>query len=133
MRPHHYAEITTMIVAGHDTTRCRPQLYLLPPSPQMLTHVMCSTAVTWALLALSSNLTYQATLRSELFSLQTPYPSMEELNSLPYLDAVVRETLRYYTPVPNTARVANRDDVIPLSKPFVDRHGVVRRELRYVY
>lgn len=99
----------------------------------MLTHAMCSTAVTWALFALSSNLTYQATLRSELLSLQTPYPSMEELNSLPYLDAVVRETLRYYTPVPNTARVANRDDVIPLSKPFVDRYGVERRELRYVF
>ncbi|EIM81184.1 cytochrome P450 [Stereum hirsutum FP-91666 SS1] len=105
------AQITTMIIAGHDTT---------------------STGVTWALLGLSSNLASQARLRSELFSVQTPSPSMEELNSLPYLDAVVRETLRYYSPVPHTVRVANRDDVIPLSEPWVDKHGVVRKELRMI-
>lgn len=120
-----------MIIAGHDTTRYVP---LTKACYICITHTVlcvCSTGVTWALLGLSSNLASQAKLRSELFSVQTPSPSMEELNALPYLDAVVRETLRYYSPVPHTVRVANRDDVIPLSEPWVDKHGVVWKELRY--
>ena len=54
---------------------------------------------------------------------------MDELNSLPYLDAVVRETLRLHSPVPFTIRVAMQDDCLPLSEPFVDRKGVTRHEL----
>lgn len=48
---------------------------------------------------------------------------MDELNALPYLDAVVRETLRLYTPIPSIPRVAVKDDIIPLDKPVVDRNG----------
>lgn len=50
-------------------------------------------------------------------------PTYDELNSLPYLDAVIRETLRLWTPVPGTHRVATEDSVIPLSQPFVDLAG----------
>ena len=42
------------------------------------------------------------------------------------LDAVVRETLRVHSPVPNSIRVATRDDVIPVGEPFVDRFGKVQ-------
>lgn len=55
---------------------------------------------------------------------------MEELSSLPYLDAVVRETLRIHAPVPSTMRVAQKDDVIPVGEPFVDRHGNVQDSIR---
>jgi cytochrome P450 len=48
---------------------------------------------------------------------------MDELNALPYLDAVVRETLRVHAPVPATMRVAAQDDIVPLGTPFVDRKG----------
>ncbi|KAK1234630.1 hypothetical protein PQX77_002169, partial [Marasmius sp. AFHP31] len=48
---------------------------------------------------------------------------MDQLNALPYLDAVVRETLRLLAPVQATIREATRDDVIPLSQPFVDQYG----------
>jgi cytochrome P450 len=51
---------------------------------------------------------------------------MDELNALPYLDAVVRETLRIHPPVPGTIRVAMKDIIIPLGKPFVDKKGMVR-------
>jgi len=57
---------------------------------------------------------------------------MNELNALPYLDAVVRETLRIHSPVPNTIRVAVKDNIIPLSKPFVDKKGVIHNAIQYV-
>ena len=43
---------------------------------------------------------------------------MDELNALPYLDAVVRETLRIHSPVPISVRMATRDDTIPVSKAW---------------
>lgn len=36
---------------------------------------------------------------------------MDELNSLKYMDWVVRETMRLYAPVPSTVRMATKDDV----------------------
>jgi hypothetical protein len=51
-----------------------------------------STAVTWALFALTQNPTAQKRLREELLSISTDCPTMDELNALPYLDCVVRET-----------------------------------------
>lgn len=54
----------------------------------------------------------------------TDNPTMEQLNSLPYLDAVVKESLRLYAPVPSVLRVAAQDDVIPLSHPLKDKKGV---------
>lgn len=50
---------------------------------------------------------------------------MDELNALPYLDAVVRETLRIHSPVPSTLRVAVKDDILPLSTPVTDKNGKV--------
>ena len=58
---------------------------------------------------------------------EIPY---DELSALPYLDAVIREMLRIHAPVPMTARVAMKDDVIPLSKPFVDRYGKTQDVIR---
>lgn len=56
---------------------------------------------------------------------------MDDLSALPYLDAFVRETLRVHSPVPNAARVAMKDDVIPLDIPFVDKNGVTQHAIRY--
>jgi len=72
----------------------------------------------------------QNKLREELLSVPTENPTAEDLNSLPYLDAVVRETLRVHSPAPETARVAVKDDVLPLNIPFTDRSGVVHHEIR---
>jgi len=55
---------------------------------------------------------------------------MEELSALPYLDAVVRETLRVHSPVPFTVRVAMKDDVIPLHTSFVDKNGDAQRSIK---
>ncbi|KIJ62084.1 hypothetical protein HYDPIDRAFT_114926 [Hydnomerulius pinastri MD-312] len=98
------AQVPTFLVAGHETT---------------------STSTTWALYALTQAPEVQAKLREELLSVDTDTPSMEDLMALPYLDAVVRETLRVHAPVPNTIRIAMKDDVLPLEHPFTDKNGVV--------
>lgn len=36
---------------------------------------------------------------------------------------VVRETLRVHAPVASTTRIAMQDDVLPLSKPYIDKQG----------
>ena len=71
----------------------------------------------------------QRKLRAELLGVATDTPTMDELNALPYLDAVIRETMRLYTPLPSTTRVAHADDVLPLSSPLTDVKGNVHRSI----
>jgi cytochrome P450 len=103
------AQIPTFLVAGYETT---------------------STATTWALFALTQAPDVQTKLREELLSVSTETPSMEELSALPYLDSVVRETLRVHPPIPFTVRVAMKDDVVPLHTPFVDKNGDVQHTIK---
>jgi hypothetical protein len=58
---------------------------------------------------------------------------MEQLNTLPYLEAVVREALRLYAPVSSTQRIVVHDAEIPLQKPFTDKCGVLQSTIRYGY
>ncbi|KAF8581822.1 cytochrome P450 [Ramaria rubella] len=103
-----FGQIPTFLVAGNETT---------------------STATVWCLYALSRNTAVQNKLREELLSVKTDTPSMEELNALPYLDSVIRETLRLYSPVSSTIRMATKDDIIPLGTPFTDKRGQLRHEI----
>ncbi|TDL20681.1 cytochrome P450 [Rickenella mellea] len=105
-------QIPTFFVAGHETT---------------------SSETMWCLHALSYLPEIQAKLREELLTVQTDTPSMAELDALPYLDVVMRETLRLHAAVPATFRQAAVDDVIPLSEPYKDRKGQLRYEIRQVY
>ncbi|KAJ7323280.1 cytochrome P450 [Mycena albidolilacea] len=84
-----------------------------------------STAITWALYALSQNQSAQNKLRAELMTVSTDHPTMEELSALPYLENVVRETLRVHTPLVSVTRMAMVDDILPLSIPYTDPTGVV--------
>lgn len=97
-------EVPTFLVAGHETT---------------------TTATTWALYALTQAPVVQAKLRQELMTVSTDNPTMDELNALPYLDAVVRETLRLHAPVTSTLRAAVKDDVIPLGTPITGKNGEI--------
>ena len=82
----YHIEIPTFIVAGHETTR-----YHLVKLGNRWTHTFISTATTWALYALTKDKKLQDKLRDELLTVSTDNPTMEKLNSLPLLDAVVRE------------------------------------------
>ncbi|KAF7366287.1 hypothetical protein MSAN_00884900 [Mycena sanguinolenta] len=96
------AQIPTFVLAGHETT---------------------SNSTSWALHSLSLHPATQRKLRAELFTLSSENPTMEELNSLPYLECVVRETLRVHGPVAFMDRIATQDDVLPLSRPYIDKAG----------
>ncbi|KAG8219007.1 cytochrome P450 [Butyriboletus roseoflavus] len=97
----------------------------------------------WALIELSKNSDMQTKLRAELLKFGAD-PTYDQLaNNLPYLDAVVHETLRVHAPLPDFLRMASahdlkgsyvpcsnpfgkqaaEDDVIPLSKPVRTRSG----------
>ncbi|KAJ3329428.1 hypothetical protein HDU76_007923 [Blyttiomyces sp. JEL0837] len=88
------SQVFTFVLAGHETT---------------------STSLTWALHALSLHPEIQDRLREELVQAlpnRHDEPSAEVLNKLQYLDAFMKETLRYYPPVPAFRRMAAVDDEI---------------------
>ncbi|KAJ7743886.1 cytochrome P450 [Mycena olivaceomarginata] len=72
----------TFLLAGHETT---------------------SSAIAWALHSLSLNQEAQTKLREELLAVSSDSPTMDELNSLVWLECV--------------------DDVLPLGKPYIDQNG----------
>ncbi|KAJ6449770.1 cytochrome P450 [Mycena sanguinolenta] len=96
------AQIPTFVAAGHETT---------------------SNATAWALHSLSLHPATQKKLREELFTISSDNLTMDDLNSLPYLERVVRETLRFHGPVASMDRMAIQDDVLPLSRPYIDTTG----------
>jgi cytochrome P450 len=74
----------------------------------------------------------QTKLREELLTVDTDNPTMDQLNALPYLDMVIRESLRVHPPVPATSRISMKDDILPLSKAVVDCKGKVHHTIRKV-
>ena len=77
-------EVLTMVAAGHETT---------------------AMALAWACYAIYSHPDVLAKLRAEVAG-----KSLDELDDLPYLDAVIRESLRYYSVIPNgSGRLAKRE------------------------
>ncbi|KAK0521404.1 hypothetical protein OC835_006896 [Tilletia horrida] len=52
------------------------------------------------------------------------------LDSLPYLEAVVRETLRQNPPIRRMSREATGNDIIPLSRPITLRDGSKTNQIR---
>ncbi|KAG2096081.1 cytochrome P450 [Suillus discolor] len=96
------AQMKVLLLAGYETT---------------------SISLTWALIELSRHSDVQTRLREELLAFG-PDPTYDQLKAnLPYLDAVVHETLRLHPPVPESTRLAAEDDVLPLSEPVRTMSG----------
>lgn len=89
-----------------------------------------STATSYALFALSEHQSIQDQLRKELLSIPDAHPTMDQLDSLPFLDSVVRETLRLHPPVPNTLRNCTQDDLIPVGTPYTDKDGNLQKFIK---
>lgn len=108
--PEVLCQISTFLVAGHETT---------------------SSALTWCLYALARNSSVQRRLRAALWTIPRDSPTLDEdVARLDYLDWVVRETLRIHAPVTWTMRVAMEGDNIPVEHPFLNRWGDVRNSIR---
>ncbi|PBK60601.1 cytochrome P450 [Armillaria solidipes] len=113
--PELLAQMNTIILAGHETTA----------------NTLC-----FGLLEFCKHPEIQQRLRSEIHSTErairndgrTEFTS-SDLDSMPYLSAVVKETLRYHAVVYNVLRVSSQDDVLPLSKPITTTSGKVLHEL----
>ncbi|KAF8588823.1 cytochrome P450 [Ramaria rubella] len=99
------AEMMTLIFAGYETT---------------------ATVIAWVLHELALNPQHQETLRSEV-SASSSDPSFDELHSgLPFLDAVINETLRHHPVVLQVHREASEDSLIPLTPLPKTPHQSVR-------
>ncbi|KAI1458004.1 cytochrome P450 [Annulohypoxylon moriforme] len=89
-------QLMTFLAAGHETT---------------------ATAMSWGIYMLCKNPEIQAKLRAEIRENLPPIDSDQQITSqdidnLPYLNAVTNEVLRYYAPVPLTLREASVDTMI---------------------
>jgi len=91
-----------------------------------------SLSITWTLYLLAKYTALQTRLRNELLSLtpSTPLTSLthDEVGSLyaavaelPFLENVVRESLRLIPPVHSSIRVATQEDILPTSVPVRTR------------
>ncbi|KAF6760456.1 cytochrome P450 [Ephemerocybe angulata] len=67
----------------------------------------------------------QDKLREEITEAQKQHGRLQydELVSLPYLDAICRETMRLHPPVPMLLREAYQDAILPVSKPVIGVDG----------
>ncbi|KAK0188354.1 cytochrome P450 [Armillaria mellea] len=109
------AQMNTIILAGHETTA----------------NTLC-----FGLLEFCKHPEIQQKLRREIHSTEqvirnndrTEFTS-SDLDSMPYLAAVVKEMLRYHPVVYNVSRVSGQDDVLPLSKPITTKSGKILHEL----
>ncbi|EIN04859.1 cytochrome P450 [Punctularia strigosozonata HHB-11173 SS5] len=107
-----FGQMNLLIFAAYDTT---------------------SSALARILHLLSDNQSVQDELRHEIkemhIQLGDVTPSYDQLNSLPLLDSVIRETLRLYAPVPFVLRTACKDVVIPLRTPTIGIDGTIIHDL----
>ncbi|EKM53348.1 uncharacterized protein PHACADRAFT_124964 [Phanerochaete carnosa HHB-10118-sp] len=107
-----YAEMRTILFAGHETT---------------------SSTIGWALLELARHPEAQTRLRQEIIGKRSTRGgaglTAADAESMPYLQAVLREVLRVHPVIGHTFRVAERDDVLPLSKPLTTKSGKVLEKL----
>ncbi|KAG9098909.1 cytochrome P450-dit2 [Ceratobasidium sp. UAMH 11750] len=89
-------------------------------------HETTSTAVSRILEILANRPQIQVKLREEIrlyFEEHKDDVNHDALLELPYLDAIIRETLRLYGPVAQLSRVNQEDTIIPLQYPVETPHG----------
>ncbi|KAF7333047.1 hypothetical protein MVEN_02411200 [Mycena venus] len=80
-----------------------------------------AVSLSWLLVELAKNPAIQDKLRNELRG--SGNLEYSEIVKLPYLQAVIDESLRLHPPICDTIRVAAEDDVIPVSSPIITRTG----------
>ncbi|KAJ7478616.1 cytochrome P450 [Mycena galericulata] len=109
------SQMRTIILGGHETT---------------------ANSFSWAVLELARQPQIQSRLRGEIHRMQRTVQARgsyefttADIESMPYLSAVVKEVLRFHPVSFNNFRQSATDDVLPLSQPITLRSGEVISEL----
>ncbi|GJJ11716.1 hypothetical protein Clacol_005953 [Clathrus columnatus] len=105
------SQLTTFFFAGHETT---------------------SSTLVWVLYELSRHPEYQTKVRDEIKATRARITergdgelTISDLDSMQYLTALMKETLRYHPVITLVRRQANRDDCVPLDIPITLTTGEV--------
>ncbi|KIL67021.1 hypothetical protein M378DRAFT_35506, partial [Amanita muscaria Koide BX008] len=83
-------------------------------------------SLSWALVELARHPEKQDKLRRELLQISGDDPTWDQVvtgTACPYLDAVANEALRLHPPIEALQRIADKDDVVPLSFPMKTSSG----------
>ncbi|KAF9010659.1 cytochrome P450 [Cyathus striatus] len=109
------AQMRTIMLAGHETT---------------------ANSISWTLLELSRQPDIQKKLRAEINETLRAISARgnseftaSDFDSMPYLNAVLKESLRYFSVAIFSFREAGKDDVLPLSKPIRTTTGEMINEI----
>ncbi|KAJ3850478.1 cytochrome P450 [Lentinula lateritia] len=109
------AQMRVLLFAGHETS---------------------GTSLTFALFELVRNPELQTRLRKEIQNTERKIVergdveiTAQDLESMPFLNAVVKETLRFHPVAVHLFRIAVEDDVLPLMKPIVASTGEILKEV----
>ncbi|EPQ55474.1 cytochrome P450 [Gloeophyllum trabeum ATCC 11539] len=110
-----YAQMRVILFAGHETT---------------------SNSLAWALWELAKHPEIQTRLRKEIRETEARVRAsgqaeldLSDVESMPYLQAVLKESMRIHPAVGRIIRIAGGDKVIPLSRPLRLNSGNVVNEL----
>ncbi|KAK0186147.1 cytochrome P450 [Armillaria mellea] len=106
-----YAQFATFIMAGHDTT---------------------AVTAAWVLYELACNPSDQAKIREEIRKVKANNDqtlSSNDYDSMPTLNAVIKETLRLHPLNHVLHRIAAKDDIIPLGEPITTTEGTIAYEV----
>ncbi|KAK0186148.1 cytochrome P450 [Armillaria mellea] len=91
-----FSQLATFTFAGHDTT---------------------SNTISWLLYEISRHPGVQLRIRSEISKMRERDPSSSDYDSMPVLNAAIKETLRFHPFIATLNRISSKDDVLPLSRP----------------
>ncbi|KAJ3880021.1 cytochrome P450 [Lentinula edodes] len=100
------AQMRTLLLAGHETS---------------------STSLVWCILELSRHPEVQSKLREEIRATERRLNGKQftatDFDNMPYLAAVLKESMRFQPAVYQNYRMAAHDTVLPLSKPITTTTG----------
>ncbi|KAK7002334.1 cytochrome P450 [Favolaschia claudopus] len=82
-----------------------------------------SNTLAFGLVELAKDVALQEKLRAEIHAAFSASPGSLAYDSLPLLNAFIKETLRVYPVIPAAERIVVSDTVIPLSDPITLRNG----------
>lgn len=109
------SQMRTIMLAGQETT---------------------SNTLCWAFLELAQHPDVQLRLREEIRAMERTVQArgdsdftVSDMEAMPYLQAVLREVLRYHPVVPHNYRQSLHEDVLPLSKPIHTLSGKTINEI----